>query len=86
MVAAPTSFGRIRQPSLKKGLPPPLGGLSGARHQLGIFTLALIIRGANTREVAKKLTSRLYPTGTGCAGLQFTSSRAIAVLCNYYLT
>ena len=84
-IASPTLLERIRQPSLKKGL-PSRGGLSDARHQPGNFTLALIVRAANTREVAKELSSQLYPTGTGCTGLQFTSSRAIAVLCDHYVT
>ena len=61
-VASPTSFERIRQPSLKEGPSPPRGGLSGARHQTGIFTLALIVRAANTTEVAKELSSQLYRT------------------------
>ena len=53
--------------------------------QSGILALALIIHAANSREVTKKLSSQLYPTGTGCTGLHFTSGRAIAVLCNYHL-
>ena len=39
---------------LKKVLSPPCGGLSGARYQSGIYTLALLFV-LNTREVAKEL-------------------------------
>ena len=52
-------------------------GLSGASFQAGIYTLALFVRAANTRIIAKELTSLFYPTDTGCTGLQFTSSRRL---------
>ncbi len=64
VLASPTSFDRIRQSSLKEGLSPPRGGLSGASHQPGIFTLTLIICAGNTREVAKEPSSPLYPNRT----------------------
>lgn len=60
---------------LKKVLSPPSSRLLSARYQAGIYTLTLFFRAANTREVAKQISSRLIPTETGCAGLHFTSSK-----------
>ena len=75
VVARSTSFERIRQPSLKEGAFSSMRWV--IRRQIPTWYLypRLIVCVANTREIAKKLRVKLYPTETGCTGLQFTSSR-----------